>query len=98
MVSLSPALPAVPTVVARSPGYWSGVFTRLSRDKLAMAALAILVLIVLMAILAPYLAPADPAKATMLRRLKPIGTPGYPLGGDELGRDMLSRLIYGSRL
>ncbi|MBT9289551.1 ABC transporter permease [Prosthecodimorpha staleyi] len=95
MVSLSPA---VPTVVARSPGYWSGVFTRLSRDKLAMAALAILVLIVLMAILAPYLAPADPAKATMLRRLKPIGTPGYPLGGDELGRDMLSRLIYGSRL
>ena len=98
MVSLSPALPAVPTVVARSPGYWSGVFTRLSRDKLAMAALAILVLILLMAILAPYLAPADPAKATMLRRLKPIGTPGYPLGGDELGRDMLSRLIYGSRL
>lgn len=98
MVSLSPALAAVPTVVARSPGYWSGVFTRLSRDKLAMAALAILVLIVLMAILAPYLAPADPAKATMLRRLKPIGTPGYPLGGDELGRDMLSRLIYGSRL
>ncbi|MCW1842795.1 ABC transporter permease [Prosthecomicrobium hirschii] len=98
MVSLSHALPAVPTVVARSPGYWSGVFTRLSRDKLAMAALAILVLIVLMAILAPYLAPADPAKATMLRRLKPIGTPGYPLGGDELGRDMLSRLIYGSRL
>jgi peptide/nickel transport system permease protein len=98
VVSLSPALPAVPTVVARSPGYWSGVFTRLSRDKLAMAALVILVLIVLMAILAPYLAPADPAKATMLRRLKPIGTPGYPLGGDELGRDMLSRLIYGSRL
>jgi peptide/nickel transport system permease protein len=34
----------------------------------------------------------------MLRRLRPIGTPGYPLGSDELGRDMLSRLIHGARL
>ena len=33
-----------------------------------------------------------------LRRLKPVGTPGYPLGTDELGRDMLSRLIMGARL
>ena len=34
----------------------------------------------------------------MIRRLRPIGTPGYPLGTDELGRDMLARLIYGGRL
>ena len=34
----------------------------------------------------------------MLRRLRPIGFPGYPLGSDELGRDMLTRLIYGGRL
>jgi peptide/nickel transport system permease protein len=34
----------------------------------------------------------------MLKRLKPIGTPGFPLGADELGRDMLSRLIVGARL
>jgi peptide/nickel transport system permease protein len=44
------------------------------------------------------LAPADPYGASMLNRLKPIGTPGYPLGADELGRDMLSRLIVGTRL
>jgi len=84
--------------VARSPGYWSGVIRRLSRDPVAMVALAVIVALVLMAVLAPYLAPADPAKGSMLRRLRPIGTPGLPLGADELGRDMLSRLIYGARL
>ena len=84
--------------VARSPGYWSGVIRRLSRDPVAMVALSIIVALVLMAVLAPYLAPADPSKGSMLRRLRPIGTPGFPLGADELGRDMLSRLIYGARL
>ena len=63
-----------------------------------MFALGVILLIVLAAIFAPYVAPADPFKGSMLRRLKPIGYPGYPLGGDELGRDMLSRLIYGGRL
>ncbi len=63
-----------------------------------MIALGIILLIVLVAIFAPYIAPADPLRGSMLRRLRPIGTPGYPLGADELGRDMLSRLIYGARL
>ncbi|MDR6104170.1 peptide/nickel transport system permease protein [Agrobacterium larrymoorei] len=84
--------------IAKSPGFWSGVLTRLRRDPVAMVALAILVLLILMAIFAPYLAPYDPAKGSVIRRLKPIGTPGYILGTDELGRDMLSRLIYGARL
>jgi peptide/nickel transport system permease protein len=48
--------------------------------------------------LAPWLAPTDPYKASMLRRLLPVGSPGYPLGADELGRDMLTRLMYGGRL
>ncbi len=34
----------------------------------------------------------------MIRRLRPIGTEGFPLGTDERGRDMLTRLIYGARL
>ncbi len=84
--------------IAKSPGFWSGVLTRLRRDPVAMVALGILVLLILMAIFAPYLAPYDPAKGSVIRRLKPIGTPGYILGTDELGRDMLSRLIYGARL
>lgn len=96
VVALESKTVVVPVQV--SEGYWRGVARRLSRNPVAMIALGVIVLLVLMAILAPYLAPADPVKGSMLRRLRPIGTPGYPLGADELGRDMLSRLIFGARL
>ncbi len=82
----------------RSPGYWRGVGSRIARDPVAVAALLVIVALVAMAVLAPELAPLPPDKGSMIRRLKPIGTAGYPLGTDELGRDMLSRLIYGARL
>ncbi len=91
-------VPAAPISVPKSPGFWSGVLHRLCRDPVALAALAVLVVIVAVAILAPYIAPYDPTKGSVIRRLKPIGTEGYVLGTDELGRDMLSRLIYGARL
>ncbi len=84
--------------VQAGSGYWGSVWSRLIKDKVAMAALAVILIIVLAAIFAPYITPADPFKGSMLRRLRPIGFPGYPLGGDELGRDMLTRLIYGGRL
>ncbi len=82
----------------RSPGYWANVWRRFCREKLAIAAGCVLLLILLAAIFAPLIAPKDPTVGAMLRRLRPIGTPGFPLGSDELGRDMLSRLIYGARL
>ena len=84
--------------VKASRGYWASVGARLVRDPVAMVALGVITLIVLAAIFAPFIAPADPYRGSMLRRLRPIGFPGYPLGGDELGRDMLTRLIYGGRL
>jgi peptide/nickel transport system permease protein len=84
--------------VERSPGYWATVWRRFKRDPLAMAAGVVVLLLVLMAIFAPYLVPQDPYKGLALRRLRPPGTEGFPLGSDELGRDMLSRLIYGARL
>jgi peptide/nickel transport system permease protein len=90
----APALPAP----RASTGYWASVLRRLLRDPVAMAAAAVLAAIVLAAIFAPWVAPADPYKGAMLRRLKPIGDALYALGSDELGRDMLSRLIYGGRL
>jgi peptide/nickel transport system permease protein len=97
------ALDAMSAVVAtpvfeRSPGYWSTVGRRLLRDKVAVAAGLVVLLLVLMAIFGPYLAPADPYASSMLKRLQPIGAEGYPLGSDELGRDLLSRLIVGARL
>ena len=84
--------------IARTRGYWGGVARRLSRDPVSVACAAVLLLIVLAAVFAPWLGLADPYQGSMIRRLRPIGTPGYPLGTDELGRDMLSRLIYGGRL
>ncbi len=89
----------VPAPVAeRSPGYWQTVGRRFVRDPVALVAAAMILFLLLLAALGPLLAPADPYGASMLNRLKPIGTPGYPLGADELGRDMLSRLMVGTRL
>ena len=86
----------VPAV--RSAGYWQNVGARLLRDKTAMAAAAVLILLTLAAIFAPLIAPTDPLEGRLINRLKPIGTEGHLLGTDELGRDMLSRLIWGGRL
>lgn len=97
----TPAAPATIDIaqsVAHSPGYWATVFTRLRRDRVTILFGLILLAIVLMAIFAPLVAPADPYKANIARRLKDIGFPGHPLGTDQTGRDMLSRLIYGGRL
>jgi len=92
-----------PIEIMRRPGriqltYWQGVRRRLSRDPISMVCAGILVLMIAAAIFAPWVAPMDPYKTSMLQRLQPIGTAGHLLGTDELGRDMLSRLIYGGRV
>jgi len=86
------------TSIERSPGYWSTVWRRFRRDPVAMIALGVILLLILVAIFAPWIAPQDPYRGATLRRLRPPGSPGFLLGSDELGRDMLSRLIYGARL
>jgi peptide/nickel transport system permease protein len=87
-----------PLPAERSPGYWQTVGRRFVRDPVSLVAAAMILFLLLLAVFGPLLAPADPYGSSMLNRLKPIGTPGYPLGADELGRDMLSRLIVGTRL
>jgi peptide/nickel transport system permease protein len=78
--------------------YWAGVFRRLAGNRVAVAAAMVILAIALCAIFAPWIAPADPYRGSMLRRLRPLGDALFPLGSDELGRDMLTRLIYGGRL
>jgi peptide/nickel transport system permease protein len=63
----------------------------------------VLVMMVLFAALAPLIAPRDPTDQSLLLRLKPPiwlaeGEPGYILGTDEVGRDILSRMIYGAQV
>ena len=82
----------------RSRSHGANVLRRLLRNPTAMGAAAVIVLLVAMALLAPWLMPSDPFATSMFKRLRPIGTEGFPLGTDELGRDMLSRLMLGGRL
>ena len=84
---------------ARARGYWRTVGRRLSRDYVTLFFALVIAVIALAAILAPLIAPFDPNATSIVNRLKPIGYKGiYNLGTDELGRDVLSRLIYGGRI
>jgi peptide/nickel transport system permease protein len=84
--------------VEKTRGYWATVGRRVMRDPVSVGCALVILLIALAAVLAPYLGLADPYQGSMIRRLRPIGTPGHLLGTDELGRDMITRLIYGGRL
>lgn len=66
------------------------------RSPAATIGAAVLLLVVLVALFAPWFAPTDPLRQDIAVRLRPPG-PGHWLGTDNLGRDILSRLIYGAR-
>ena len=75
----------------------------LLRARLAAAGALILTLVVIGALAAPLLAPHDPRRGELIdSKLPPMWSPGgtstYPLGTDTLGRDILSRVIYGARI
>jgi peptide/nickel transport system permease protein len=79
------------TVVRRISTFFGGSWT-------VLAALTVVLVFVVMGVLAPWLAPLDPNVQNLGARLQPPLTDGHPLGTDVLGRDVLSRLIYGSRV
>jgi peptide/nickel transport system permease protein len=78
-----------------SDSYLKTVLKRFLRDKVATISLIVFLLIVLVAIFAPVLAPYNPAKSVGYFEAAPSGK--FLLGTDDVGRDVLSRLIYGSR-
>ncbi len=71
---------------------------RMRRNPLAMVGLAIVAVLLVMAAFAPWLAPHDPIAQNLSNRLLPPFSPGHLLGTDDFGRDILSRVLYGSRI
>jgi len=83
--------------------WWQDVWRRFRRQRLSVAALGMLLAVVLSAVLAPVIAPHDPAKQYRKEGLSQFGQPLPPnakflLGTDALGRDLLSRLLHGGRV
>jgi len=71
---------------------------QIRRHALGVVGVVLASLAVMVAAAAPWLAPHDPIKSDFAAGLKPPGTPGHPLGTDQLGRDLLSRVLYGARI
>jgi peptide/nickel transport system permease protein len=80
---------------ARSP--WRIALTRLSRAKLAIAGIIVLLVLVVLAVFAPVFAPYGPNEIDLFS-IEAGPSADHWLGTDNLGRDVLSRLIYGGRL
>jgi len=72
------------------------IFRGIKRNRLALVGCIIILALVLIAVFAPFIAPHDPLRQNLPKRLL-SSCREYPLGTDELGRCILSRLIYGSR-
>jgi oligopeptide transport system permease protein len=93
----SPRSDAVIQGAARGTSLWRDGVRRLRRNRLAMAGGVVIVMLCVVAIFADVLAPW-PYTKTNFGRLNEAPTRDYPLGTDQLGRDLLSRMIYGARV
>ncbi len=74
------------------------MWRRLKRDKAAVAGGCVLIAVILLSLAAPLLTSYEPNHVNMVDRLLTPGSPGHILGTDHLGRDMLTRLLYGGRV
>jgi len=84
-------------MLERPRGYWPDVFHRFRRESIAWLAAAVVAAFVLAAVAAPRIAPYSPLKTALLERLRPPSAAHW-LGQDEVGRDILSRVIFGGRV
>jgi oligopeptide transport system permease protein len=83
-------------------GLWTDAWRRFRRNRLAVASLTTIVLIIAVAIAAPFLQHvgllADPTQQDVVNSFAPPGTAHHPLGTDDLGRDVLSKAVFGSQV
>jgi ABC-type dipeptide/oligopeptide/nickel transport system ATPase component/ABC-type dipeptide/oligopeptide/nickel transport system permease subunit len=94
---MTETVPTEPAAVAVPPTSRRPLMLQLLRNPQALVCLVFLGLVLLTAALAPWLAPAGPNVTDLSVTNAPPLTPGHPLGGDSAGRDILDRLIWGSR-
>lgn len=73
-------------------------WSNFKRNKMALIGTVLILLQVIMAIFAPVIAPHDPYEQNLMKMTLPVGTEGHPLGTDNFGRDILSRIVYGTRI
>jgi len=92
------SVPARTAAVLPAPSARSATLRRFLRHKMAVAGLGALVIIALVAVAAPFAVPRDTAYRPRPDRLFTPPGKGHPLGTDEVGRDLLARLIYGARI
>jgi peptide/nickel transport system permease protein len=76
---------------------WTLYLERLRKNRLATAGLVVIFVLALIALFAPWIAPQDPALQNLLERLQGPSAKHW-LGTDDLGRDVLARLLYGTRI
>ena len=76
---------------------WREWFLRFAQNRLALLGALIVVVMLLLALLAPYLALHDPNEMSIAERLAPLSV-DHPFGTDQFGRDIYSRVIYGTRI
>ena len=78
----------------------TAVFLKRFAQRQPLGTLGALIIIgmVIVGIFAPWIAPRDPYETSIYTQYAPLGTSGMLLGGDHMGRDVLSRLIYGARI
>jgi peptide/nickel transport system permease protein len=90
-----------PVLDDAAPGTWRIIWRRFRQDYVALGALAFIAALILLALAAPlissYVTGFPPERQSLLRALRPPEAPHY-LGTDELGRDVLTRLIWGARV
>ena len=94
---------ALPHLPAHEERYWLTTLKRLARRRTALFGLAVVVIVLLAATFAPLVSPFDPLEQDINQRLKEPGWrnaagQAHPLGTDHLGRDILARVIFGSRI
>jgi peptide/nickel transport system permease protein len=76
---------------------WGDAWSQFRRNKLALFGLLLLILIVLGVLVGPFIYPVDPKAIDILASSQPPSAE-HPMGTDDLGRDMLARVIYGGRI